>query len=185
MAEQGRQDWLHDLAIQAKHGDSNAMEQLLMASEIKNVVYKTANEEVGPANADDIYQHVCESIWKKLDTWQEQSKITSWVKRVAFNECIDFIRKTKPQTLIFTDTLPVTPKEPDQHAHILDQEKETILAKALQAMEGRCGKMLTLFLLEGRDKKVIMQIVQLKKSSFYDAFNDCCKVLEKKIRRFL
>ncbi len=185
MAEQSRQDWLHDLAIHAKHGDLDAMEQLLVTSEIKNVVYKTAHEKVGHANADDIYQNVCESIWKKLDTWQEQSKITSWVKRVAFNECIDFLRKTKPQTFISTDTLPVNSKEPEQHAHILDQEKETILAKALQAMERRCGQMLTLFLIEGRKKEAIMHIVQLKKSSFYDAFNECCKVLEQKIRKFL
>lgn len=185
MTEQSRQDWLHHVAVQAKHGSDDAMNQLLVAPEIKNVVYKTANEKVGPTNADDIYQRVCESIWKKLHTWQEQSKITNWVKRVAFNECIDHLRKTKPQTFISMDSLPVAPKEPDQHAYIIDQEKDTILAKALQAMEERCKEMLTLFLIESQEKKSIMHAVQLKKSSFYEAFNECCKVLEQKIRRLI
>jgi len=180
-----RQDELHELAIRAKSGDASAMEQLLRHADIKNVIYHTANQKVGAANADDVYQQVCEIIWKKLDTWQEQSKISSWVKRVTFNACMDFLRKTKPYALFFTETLPSNPQEPEQHAYILDQEKAALLARALESLGQRCRQLLTLFLIEGRQKNAIMQAVQLKKSAFHDAFNACCHKLEKKIRKFL
>jgi RNA polymerase sigma factor (sigma-70 family) len=184
MDEQSRENGIHELARQAKQGDRDAMARLLVAPAIKNVIYKTANDKVGPANADDIYQCVCERIWKKLDTWQEQATITSWVKRVTFNECVDFLRKTNPQTLIFTDTLPVSSQDPDQYTYILDREKKTILDEALQTLGKRCKQILTLFF-EGREKHVIMQAVRLKKSTFYETFNRCCTILEQKIRKIL
>jgi len=180
-----RQDELHELAIRAKSGDASAMEQLLRHTDIKKVIYHTAHGKVGAANADDVYQLVCELIWKKLDTWQEQSKISSWVKRVTFNACMDFLRKTKPHALIFTETLPINPQEPEQHAYLLDREKTALLARALEAMGQRCQQILTLFLIEGRRKNAIMQAVQLKKSAFHEVFSACCRKLEQKIRKFL
>ena len=148
------------------------------------MIYKTANEKVGAANADDVYQLVCELIWKKLETWQEQAKITTWVKRVTSNACIDFLRKAKAHTLIFTDTLPVTSQEPEQQIYILDQEQDALIAKALQTIGDRCQQILSLFL-KGRKRKTMMQAVQLKKTAFHEEFKLCCQVFEQKIRRML
>lgn len=184
MAEQSREEWLHELARRAKQGDKSALEQLLTTPDIKNVIYKTANEKVGPTDADDVYQLVCELIWKKLETWQEQAKITTWVKRVTYNACIDFLRKTKAHTLIFTDTLPPTSQEPEQQRTILDQEKDALIVRALHTIEDRCRQILTLFL-EGRKRKAIMQAVKLKKTAFHEEFKLCCQVFEQKIRRML
>ncbi len=185
MTENGGGMSVNELAVQAKHGDKAAMERLIAAPEIKRVIYKTANEKVGPEHAEDIYQRVCVTIWKKLNTWQGQAKITSWVGRVTHNDCIDFLRSTKPHKLIFTPELPVDLVEAHQNQYILDQERYRILTHALSELEELCQQLLQRFLFEGEDKKSIMQSVQLKKSTFYERFNNCCAHLQRYIQKRL
>ena len=79
MEEREKDNGLHELALQAKHGDRKALERLLTDTELRNVIYKIAYERVGSTNADDMYQEVCSCIYQKVRTWRGKSKITDWV----------------------------------------------------------------------------------------------------------
>ena len=46
-------------------------------------------------DADDILQNVFLKAWNSLDTFKGQSKLSTWLFRIAINEALDFLRKQK------------------------------------------------------------------------------------------
>ena len=48
--------------------------------------------------ADDILQYVFLKAWKNIDTFRNDSKLSTWLYRIALNESVDFIRKKKNET---------------------------------------------------------------------------------------
>jgi len=185
MEESERDKALHELALQVKHGDRDVLGKLLADTNIKNVIYGIANKMVGPDNADDMYQEVCLLVHQKIRTWQGRSKITDWVSKITVNTCIDFLRKTKPHWIVMTANVPEGETEPEQTRNIFIQEKLEIIHKALQEMGETCKQLVTLHLFEGLEKKEIMEVVKLKKSSFYERWKACYNTLRRKIRKMI
>ena len=54
-------------------------------------------------DADDVLQNVFLKAWSKLDTFNQESKISTWLYRIALNESLDFMRKKKPQVVSSDD----------------------------------------------------------------------------------
>lgn len=46
-------------------------------------------------DANDILQNVFIKAWKGLDEFKQESKISTWLYRIAINESLDFLRKQK------------------------------------------------------------------------------------------
>lgn len=53
-------------------------------------------------DANDVLQNVFLKAWSKLDTFHQDSKISTWLYRIALNESLDFMRKKKTQ-MVSTD----------------------------------------------------------------------------------
>lgn len=51
-------------------------------------------------NADDALQNTFLKAWNKLDDFREQSKIYTWLYRIAVNEAIDCIRRERNSTAV-------------------------------------------------------------------------------------
>lgn len=175
---------LQKLALKAKHGDKEALEELLGDQEIKNVIYKIANEKVGQANAEDIYQDVLLCISQKLHTWQGHAEITTWIHRITRNACIDFLRKTKPNWITITDKTPEDSAEPEQFRRISARQMLEITQTILQNMGAECRRLIGLYIIEGLEKKEIMEVVKLPKSTFHRKWKICYDTLIQKVQKF-
>ena len=46
-------------------------------------------------DANDVLQNVFIKVWKGIDDFQNRSKISTWLYRIAVNEALDFIRRKK------------------------------------------------------------------------------------------
>lgn len=46
-------------------------------------------------DADDVLQNVFIKAWNSMDDFQNKSKISTWLYRIAINESLDFLRKQK------------------------------------------------------------------------------------------
>jgi RNA polymerase sigma-70 factor (ECF subfamily) len=163
---------LHKLALQAQTGDKKALEELLVDHEVRDMIYKLANTRVGSANADDVYQEVRLQISQKIATWQETIKFSSWIGRITKNACVDFFRKTKPNWIIVTDTFSEPQTEATQLQEILEQEMEEIAGTALQKLKEECQRLIGL-VREEANKKKVMEIVNLPRTTFYRRLNAC------------
>lgn len=72
-----------------------------VVEENKNKVFNTAfgflkNRE----DAEDITQDVFIEAWRKMNTFNQQSEITTWLYRITINKCIDFKRKQNRRNLL-------------------------------------------------------------------------------------
>ncbi len=50
---------------------------------------------VGEAAIDDMVQEIFFKVWQKQHQFKGESKLSTWIYRVAVNTCLDFLRKRK------------------------------------------------------------------------------------------
>ena len=58
-----------------------------------------------PLISDDVVSHTLTTVYLKIDQYNEDYKITTWAYRIAYNECIGYIRfrNKKVSMNVFTD----------------------------------------------------------------------------------
>ena len=54
-------------------------------------------------DANDVLQNVFLKAWTHLDTYRQDSKVSTWLYRIALNESLDFVRKQKTHTSVSAD----------------------------------------------------------------------------------
>ena len=54
-------------------------------------------------DANDVMQNVFLKAWAHLDDFHRDSKISTWLYRIAVNESLDFLRRQKNQIVMSTD----------------------------------------------------------------------------------
>lgn len=54
-------------------------------------------------DANDVMQNVMMKAWINLDSFRQESKISTWLYRIAVNESLDFIRRQKGVTILSSD----------------------------------------------------------------------------------
>ena len=51
-------------------------------------------------DADDLVQEIFVKVWKNLDKFREDSKLYTWIYRIATNECLNFLKRKKKRFFI-------------------------------------------------------------------------------------
>lgn len=54
-------------------------------------------------DADDVMQNVFIKAWTRLDSFHQESRLYTWLYRIAVNESIDFLRRKKNQPTLSAD----------------------------------------------------------------------------------
>ena len=54
-------------------------------------------------DADDVLQNAFVKAWTALDTFHGDSKVLTWLSRIAINEALDFMRRQKKRPTLSTD----------------------------------------------------------------------------------
>jgi len=66
-------------------------------------IYKTCLGFTGDTElAKDLLQEVCVNLWLGLDTFKEQSNISTWIYRITVNTCLMYRRKKRIDTVDIT-----------------------------------------------------------------------------------
>jgi RNA polymerase sigma-70 factor (ECF subfamily) len=61
-------------------------------------IYSTAYRMLGNgADAEDVVQDVFVKAWRKLDSFEGRSQLSTWLYRITINRCLDILRKRKRQ----------------------------------------------------------------------------------------
>lgn len=62
----------------------------------RNLIYKVASMYAKSRDeSDDIFQEVCIQLYKGMDSFNEDSKLSTWIYRIAINTAVSWIRKEK------------------------------------------------------------------------------------------
>jgi len=57
---------------------------------LRSYIFKTIKDS---AAAEDILTNTLTKLWTKIDQYDPQYQITTWLYRIAFNECLGYIRE--------------------------------------------------------------------------------------------
>lgn len=118
----------------------------------------TENKE----DQEDLFQEVVYQLWKYFDSFRNDSKITTWMYRVAMNTSITFIKKKKRRP----DSIPIADvflKQSDTNDDAYDERLKLLYQhlKHLNTLE----KGLIFLLLEGKSYNEIADITGLSASN--------------------
>ncbi|MDX2246735.1 MAG: sigma-70 family RNA polymerase sigma factor [Bacteroidia bacterium] len=89
-----------DLVAAAKRGEPNAFETLLKKYR-KSVYYMLLKMVKNPDDAEDLTQEAFAKAFNSIDKFDSKFAFSTWLFRIATNNCIDYIRKKRVQTVSF------------------------------------------------------------------------------------
>ena len=83
-------------------------------------------------DADDLVQEIFVKVWKNLPSFREDSKLFTWIYRIATNECLTFLKKKKRKYLIpISDVSKELNEKLDEDVQVSGDEVQHKLQKAL------------------------------------------------------
>lgn len=110
-------------------GDSAAMQAIY--EQCKSSVYGLMVRMVGSQEADDLTQQAFLQMFRKLDQFNGQSKLETWLFRLAVNEALQYLRKQKRQT---TTPFVLEPQTVDDD-QLVKSEQSQLIETALERLE--------------------------------------------------
>ncbi|MFD2035197.1 RNA polymerase sigma factor [Belliella marina] len=111
---------------------------------------------------EDLYQEIVFQLWKSFDSFSEQSKLSTWMYRVAMNTAIYSLKSTKKQV----DTVPID-LETMRFADVsdkLEEERLKLLYEHIQLLN-LLEKGIILLFLEGKSHLEIAEIIGITTSN--------------------
>ena len=125
---------------------------------IYKVCYMYANDQ---DDLNDLFQETVLNLWKGFPNYRGDSKLTTWVYRIAMNTCITYLRheSLRPQTV------PMTANVASQMA--ADEDTEARLQELYRLINrlGKLDRALILLWLEERSYQEMADILGLSKAN--------------------
>ncbi|WP_299488784.1 sigma-70 family RNA polymerase sigma factor [uncultured Allomuricauda sp.] len=132
------------------NGDSQEFAKLV--DSYKDLVFTVAFRMLkNREEAEEVAQDSFIKIFKSLKSFQGDSKLSTWIYRIAYNTCLDRIKKNK----IGQNSVPITEVSNYQVVEMnnaldtmLKQEKSEMIKKCIQKLNPADAAILTLFYFE-------------------------------------
>jgi len=134
-----------ELIQKAKTGDEKSLEQLLGKYKIAvhNLVYRMVKDK---QEAEDLTQETFIKAFKSLPSFNEEYAFSTWIFKIATNNCIDFFRKRKLKTYSLDKPIQYKTSEfqqdhpdPDLNAEktILARERNELITQAINSLPSK------------------------------------------------
>lgn len=141
-----------------KGGDTRAFHQIYL--QYSKRVYSTIYRMVkNPSDAEDLLQETFVDIFRYIKTYSYQSHFSVWIKRIAINNTISYLRKTR-EWIAFEDEkhepLPTVEMNEDFSKYQVEKIKEAI--KQLPIIY---SSVFNLYVFEGYDQEEIAEILDI------------------------
>ncbi len=118
-------------------GDRAAFASLVEA--FKNPVYNLCYRMLGtPTEAEDAAQEVFVKLYRRLNTYDPQRKLSSWVLSIASHHCIDRLRRRRLKTVDIEEMpawQPLVSDRPQPERKVLEAEREERVQQLLNRLE--------------------------------------------------
>ena len=162
------------LIQKAQKGDVDAFEQLILGYEklIYNICLRMLQDE---QEAYDGAQEICLKIWKQIKYFEGNAKFSTWLYRIAMNQCLDLLRKrkNKEEISLFRQSKEedsewiLEEKEPADpiNEHVQQLALRDIVSQALSEVKVEHKQILLLRDLEGYSYEEIAEILGISKGT--------------------
>lgn len=148
-------------------GDSK--EFSLLVDTYKSVVFTVALRMVkNREEAEEVAQDTFIKVYKSLGKFKGDSKLSTWIYRIAYNTCLDRLKKSNRDR----NNLPIDEiqgfeiKSLDNALDgIVKSEKAVLIRKCIQKLSPKDAALLTLFYLEEKNLAELGEILKMNENS--------------------
>lgn len=156
------------LVTKAKNGDMDAFEALVKANEkiIYNIIYRMMNNQ---EDTYDLAQETFIKAYTRLGQFNEESKFSTWLYRIATNTALDELRRRKgKETFSIDQTIDgkdneIIPQHVDEtenvEGELIDKEQVKIIEQGLTELNPDHRAVLTLRDMQGLSYGEIAKIL--------------------------
>jgi RNA polymerase sigma-70 factor (ECF subfamily) len=144
-----------------KEGDTNAF--AVLVDRYKDMVFTLSLKMLKDREeAEEVSQDTFLKIYKSLSKFNGESKFSTWIYKVAFNTCLDRLKKNKrSQPVAAMDAF--TEQEAISLTNVLDsieeRERKQVIQDCLHCLPGEDSFLLTLYYFEEQSLEEIANII--------------------------
>ena len=147
-----------------KNGDAKAYAQLV--DRYKDLVYTLALRMLKHREeAEEVAQDTFIKVFKSLDKFKGDSKFSTWIYRVAYNTCLDNIKKNKKYlNNVAIDEFTFNKLDTIDNAldNIIKEEKSVLIKNCINKLPEDSSALLTLFYFEELSLDEISKIINVE-----------------------
>lgn len=162
--------------------DGNTRERAFseLVKQYSEQLYWTVRHIVGThQDADDVVQNAFVKIWNKLDDFRGDSKLSTWLHRIAVNEALDHIRREKKHQNDIDDTSELRNSFADNYFD--GDEAELLLREAMETLPTAQRAVFSLKYFEDKQYKEISEILETSEGGLKANYHYAVE----KIRKYL
>ena len=144
-----------ELIENCKRNDRRAQMKLydLYCKAMFNTAYNFVKDDMA---AQDMMQEGFIKAFAKINTYNAEASFGSWLKRIVINQCLDFIKKKKLETVeIKEDVISI---EDDNNWNIDQETSMQAIYSCIEMLPQKSKNVVKLYLLEGYDHQEVAQI---------------------------
>jgi len=158
------QDTHRELVVGCRRGDRKSQYALYQA--YAKGMYNVCLRMVGNSHdAEDVLQVAFVDIFGKIDTFNFESSIGAWIKRITVNRCIDHLKKRRLLTESLDDNRHGDRAEAGPEAAYDPGYSVEAVKKAMVRLSDGYRVILSLYLFEGYDHEEIGSILGISTST--------------------
>lgn len=125
-----------------------------------NVCYRILGSE---SEAEDALQEAFIDIFRRLDTFREESSLGAWIKRIVINHCLNVFKKRRIKFEEMSEKISEIPV--DEYVDEEETNYEVVrVKKAIMKLPDGYRQVLTLYLIEGYDHGEIADILGIQET---------------------
>ena len=114
-------------------------------------------------DAEDIVQEVFVKVFRSLESFNGESTLGAWIKRITVNTTLNYLRKSKNiNWLTVEDGMEIPDFQEDKTVVKYSMPQ---IHKAIKQLPEKCRVVVSLFLIEGYQHKEIAQILKITEST--------------------
>ncbi len=142
--------------------NEDAFEELVQKyrHSVLNTIYRYIGD---PVEAEDIAQEVFVKVWQHAKSFKGKSEFSTWLYRIVVNHCLNYRAKKKQNHTILDR--PIKDENSKDDASFEQEERKTVVKKAVNELPERQRIALILSKFEGKSYKEIAQIIGVSLSS--------------------
>ncbi|MEM1120590.1 MAG: sigma-70 family RNA polymerase sigma factor [Bacteroidota bacterium] len=165
-----------DIIDSCRQGNRQAQFELyqLYSKAMYNICLRMLKNEM---DSEDILQNSFVDVFSKLHTFQHQSSIGAWIKRIVINNCINFLKKRRLDIEELTDN---HSKVTDDCLDDLPPSRLSIdqINQAVQLLPDGYRVVFTLYSFEGYDHREIGEILNVSEATSKSQYSRAKKKLK-------
>lgn len=152
----------HEILRRIRNGDRDAFRILVDRHKrlVSHIVYRTVGRT---HDHEDLCQDVFLKVFRRIDTFREEAKLSTWIARIAVNTGVNYLRKKKPSLYEdepgFMKTADTDALPPDLLAEKTDLNER--IEAAVSRLPVQLRTILTLYHVEEMSYKEISEIMNL------------------------